>query len=91
SIRGALSLIADDVVPQGTEEATELIDIAQKSTTRLIRLINDILDLRKIEAGKFELNLSEVNARDLVESSVASMTGFAMENDIELCTEIPDV
>lgn len=95
SIKGALALIANGIVEQGTDEATELIDIAQKSSTRLIRLINDILDLRKIEAGKFELNKSDVKLSNLVKNSVLAMTGFAesrnvrLESDVQLQSELP--
>jgi PAS domain S-box-containing protein len=89
SIRGALTLISAGIVEPGSTEANELIDIAQNSTSRLIRLINDILDLRKIEAGKFELNLIEISSKDLVESAVSSMQGFAEEKKVFLTTSVP--
>jgi PAS domain S-box-containing protein len=84
SIRGALSLIADGIVEQSSGEATELIQIARKSTIRLVRLINDILDLRKIEAGKFELDIRRVNVADLVAQSADDMLGFAEERHVKL-------
>ncbi len=90
SIRGALGLIADGVIEQGSNEATELIGIAQKSTTRLIRLINDMLDLRKIEAGKFDLNLAIVCVKDLTDSAVADMRGFAEEKKVRLSAVIDE-
>lgn len=89
SIRGALALISAGIVEPGSTESNELIDIAQNSTSRLIRLINDILDLRKIEAGKFELNLVEISSKDLVELAVSSMQGFAEEKKVFLTTGVP--
>ena len=90
SIKGALALIAEGIVEQGTDEATELINIAQKSSSRLIRLINDILDIRKIEAGRFELNLIEKSAKALVENAVSAMTGFAEEKKVHLLASIDE-
>jgi signal transduction histidine kinase/CheY-like chemotaxis protein len=90
SIRGALALIFDEIVEPGSDEAKELIEIAQKSTSRLIRLINDILDLRKIEAGQFELNLSDLSSKKLLESTVNSMRGFADEKKVSLSIAVSD-
>src|SRR5437868_11408902 len=57
SIRGSLGLVEGGTVGEIGEEALELIQIARSNCDRLIRLINEILDLRKIEAGKLELNI----------------------------------
>jgi signal transduction histidine kinase/DNA-binding response OmpR family regulator len=90
SIRGALALISEEIVEPGSTEAAELIDIAQSSTSRLIRLINDILDLRKIEAGKFELNLVDIRSIDLIKSAVSYMQGFAEEKRVSLVAKVSD-
>jgi PAS domain S-box-containing protein len=90
SIRGALTLISEEIVEPGSDEAKELVDIAQNSTSRLIRLINDILDLRKIEAGKFELNLVDLSSKELVESAANAMQGFAEEKKVSLSIDVAD-
>ncbi len=60
SIRGALALIAGGVTGELPAAAKPLIDIAHKNSERLILLVNDILDMEKIEAGKMEFNANPV-------------------------------
>ncbi len=59
-------------------EQQEYLDTAYKSSRHLLRLINDILDYAKVEAGKLELENIEVNVQELVES-VADLMGRAAE------------
>lgn len=59
SIKSSLSLIQNDRVTP--DEAKELISIAHGDCDRLIRLINDILDIRKIEAGQLPLKIKQVS------------------------------
>ena len=54
SIRGALGLLEGRIVEISSAEAMELVEVARSSSDRLIRLINDMLDLKKIESGKME-------------------------------------
>lgn len=84
SIRGALSLVADEIVERDSDEAMEMIRIARNSSERLVNIINDILDLRKIEAGKLELHLEKVDAQSLITRSVELMDGMARTAHVKL-------
>jgi PAS domain S-box-containing protein len=84
SIRGALALIAGGGFGDIPDEALELVNIANSSTKRLIRLINDILDLRKIEAGKMELEVSICEAKEIVETSVVGLQSMAAEAGVSV-------
>jgi len=64
-IIGFLKLIQDGMADDPEEEA-EFIDEAYRSALHLLELINDILDLAKIEAGKMEIDLSPVGLEDLL-------------------------
>ena len=55
SIRGALGLLNGDVLSERPEKAQQMLDIAISNSDRLIRLVNDILDLERIGSGKDEL------------------------------------
>ena len=59
SILGTLSLISAEHLTLPPELTSELVDIAKDSCHRLIRLINEILDIQKIESGKLDLRLTE--------------------------------
>lgn len=90
SIRGALGLISEGIVQADSDEGTELISLAKSSVVRLVRLINDILDLRKIEGGNLELNLLELDSSELVVKSIDSMRGLAQEREVNLVADIRD-
>jgi len=77
SVRGALGLVENGVVEAGSPESNQLITVARESTDRLIRLINDILDLKKIESGKMELNLRPLPVDSLVSDCLRALTGMS--------------
>jgi CheY-like chemotaxis protein len=77
SIRGSLGLIEGGVAGEVPERVRDLVRIARTNADRLIRLINDILDLEKMEAGKLELRLTEVDPSALVDVTLAEMRGVA--------------
>ncbi|HEY9775218.1 MAG TPA: CHASE3 domain-containing protein [Planktothrix sp.] len=88
SIRGSLGLIEGGLAGAISEKATKLIKIARSESDRLIRLINDILDLRKIEAGMFELKKTTVETERLVERTIEGITGMAQGRHVTLVSEI---
>lgn len=88
SIRGALGLVEGGIVGEVTPAVLELVTIARSCSDRLIRLINDILDLRKIEAGKIELRLAPTNLSEIVEKSVTGIDGYSVEKNVSVITSV---
>jgi signal transduction histidine kinase/CheY-like chemotaxis protein len=60
------------------------------SGQHLLSLINDILDLSKIEAGKLELAISDVNLVDMINSVMSTAAGLVKDKSIKLLTNIPE-
>ena len=89
SIKGSLGLLLGGVTGPLTDEARELLQIAQNNSDRLIRLINDILDISRIEAGKMEIRRGPVSMADAVQRSVRELQGFADERQIRVTTVMP--
>jgi signal transduction histidine kinase len=87
SIKGSLSLMRSGVVGKMNEMAENLLCIAETETDRLIRLINDILDLAKIEARKLSLACDWVNMNDLVKICLDSLQGLAQQTEVKLETD----
>lgn len=82
SIHGSLGLIAGGVAGELPNQAKELITIASNNCDRLVRLINDILDIEKIESGTIEMDFKLTDLAHLVAESVDSNQGFAERHEI---------
>ncbi len=94
SIKGALQLLIDEGKAADPDHAM-LLNVALSNTERLVRIINDILDISKIEAGKLELNTRPLAVTDVVKQSVQNVEPIARNALVTLRTDIeagvPDV
>jgi PAS domain S-box-containing protein len=77
SIRGSLGLLMSPVAEDLPESARELLAIAVRNSDRLIRLINDILDLQKIESGEIAVNEEAIDVGSFLEHAVEDNQGIA--------------
>jgi signal transduction histidine kinase/DNA-binding response OmpR family regulator len=77
SIRGALGLLSAGLLGNVDPKAQNLLRIASSNTERLIRLINDILDLERMDSGRAELKLRRCSVYDLAREAVDTMTTMA--------------
>ncbi|MBQ0056873.1 MAG: substrate-binding domain-containing protein [Bacteroidales bacterium] len=68
----------------------KLLALANKNVQVLLRLINQILDFRKYESGKMELNLQNVDLREMVEAWQTSFDGLAIKKHIHMRLEVTD-
>src|SRR5512135_1614184 len=73
SIKGALGLLAAGVTGVLPPKAAEMANIAQGNVERLSRLVNDILDLQRIESGRITMDKRPCNIADLVEESTEAV------------------
>ena len=84
AIRGSLGLLAGGAVGTLTPSAARMVDIALVSSERLTRLINEILDLERMEAGGLPMEVGKHAARDLVETALAQASVLAQEAGVRL-------
>jgi signal transduction histidine kinase len=77
SISGSLGLLMGKAAGILPEPARRLLAIAHANSQRLVRLINDILDIEKLESGRVVFNLRRIEVRSLVEKTIEAMKGFA--------------
>jgi PAS domain S-box-containing protein len=91
AIRGSLGLLAAGKAGEVPERGQRMLDIAVQNTDRLIRLINDILDLERIESGKVAMEPLPVNAAELAHNAAEVMLAIAERAGVGLFVEAASV
>jgi len=89
SIKGSVDLILSGFAGETSPEMQELLEIAQKSCDRLVRLVNDILDLSKIEAGQLKLNLERLDVTEIAVRAVCAVKPLADKAEVRLRVDRP--
>lgn len=84
SIRGALGLLSAGLMGAVDAKAQNLLRIAVTNTDRLIRLINDILDLERMQSGRAPLQVRRCSLSDLAQQAIETMTPMAEAAHITL-------
>jgi signal transduction histidine kinase len=90
SIRGSLGLIDGGVFGSLNDEGTRATRIAVRNTDRLIRLLNDILDLERLETGRIPLERSDCDLRDIFLDALDAMQPMAEAAGVTLVVPGPD-
>ncbi|HLY48389.1 MAG TPA: response regulator [Solirubrobacteraceae bacterium] len=84
---GMMNLLADTAL---TTEQREYVDVARSSSDALMTVINDILDVAKIEAGRLEIERRDFDLHELVEASCDMVAATAMSKGLELQSFVHD-
>ncbi|MGB3651416.1 MAG: response regulator [Rivularia sp. (in: cyanobacteria)] len=87
SIHGSLGMLATDLIPLGSEDSKRLVQIATDSTERLVRLINDILDIERIESGKITMSKQICEVTELITQAVNVVQPLADKAQVKLLVE----
>jgi PAS domain S-box-containing protein len=84
SIAGSLGLLAGGAAGVMPDKAARLISIAHANSQRLVRLINDILDVEKLESGQMRLDMAPQDLREIAARSIDSVSGVADQLGVEV-------
>ncbi|MCK4947884.1 MAG: HAMP domain-containing protein [Candidatus Aureabacteria bacterium] len=84
------AIISDEIPGKLTEGQREYVDIIKGNIDRLARLINNLLDISKIESGRAEFKRTLVNITDLANSIIFVLKPEIKEKHIEIKTLLPD-
>ncbi|MFL9451233.1 MULTISPECIES: PAS domain-containing sensor histidine kinase [Nostocales] len=84
SIYGGLNLLATGLVPTESEKGKRLIQITSENAARLVRLVNDILDLERLQSGKIILSKQKIDTNQLLTKAAETMQFTANNSDIKI-------
>ncbi|NVD97346.1 sensor histidine kinase [Massilia sp. BJB1822] len=87
SIQASLAMLADGSAGELSPDTRHLLDIAQKSSERLVRLVNDVLDMEKIEAGRMDYQMRRQPILPLLEQALDAVRGMASQRPAGLQLE----
>lgn len=87
SVLSVLQLLGEGVLGEIPEKALNRIKVAENSAERLIRLINDLLDIDRMEAGKLEMTFKEISMENVLEHAAESLKEFAQKSDCSILRE----
>ena len=90
AILGYTELIVDEIYGEVPEKIKEVLQRLEKNGRHLLNLINDILDLSKIEAGQLTLSLNDYSMGAVIETVLTSVEALAAEKDLTLTTDVSD-
>jgi signal transduction histidine kinase len=89
AILGYTELILDSIYGEAPEKMRSVLERVQANGRHLLGLINDVLDLSKIEAGQLTLSLSEYSIAELVPNVYVAVEPLASQKNLTLTTDVP--
>lgn len=87
SIHGSLRMLASGLLAAQPDKSQRLLNIAVDSTDRLVRLINDILDVERIESGQVSMTKQRCNLADLMTQAANTMQGMASQMQVKISVQ----
>lgn len=90
AIKNSLDIILSGKAGEMTDNMAKFLDMARRNSVRLSGIINDLLDLSKIEAGKMDFKFETIKIESVIEYVKTSLDGMAKEKNLTLATKIED-
>jgi signal transduction histidine kinase len=89
SIIGYADMLSEGVYGELNEKQRDRLDRVRRNGQHLLQLINDILDLSKIEAGRMELDIEPVSLHDIINQCMGTFEPMALKKNLELVRDVP--
>ena len=91
SIKGYVDDIVSGEMGEIPEKIASHLEVAKRNTDRLINLVNDLLDIRRLESGRFELNLEYMDLREVVDNCSREIQPSIKSKSQNFITKLPDM
>jgi len=89
SIMGSLSLLSSGALSTAPEREAKVLNIAHRNSQRLSKLINDLLDLQKLESGQMDYDFNSNCMKTLVEEAIESLNPLAESSQVKIESNLP--
>jgi len=89
SIAGAIKLLENGIQSTLTDEQQRLLDIADRSTQRMLNLVNAILDISRLEEGQMPLEYTIISLHDFIDDVIQSQMPLAISKDLHVENRLP--
>lgn len=87
AIHGVMKLLSAGRLGELSESGAKMAEMALRNSDRLVRLVNDILDLERMESGRDELDLQQCDSAELIQQAIDTTISIADEQGISLQAE----
>jgi PAS domain S-box-containing protein len=88
SIQGALSLLSPDLIDLNSPKGQQMVNIASAGVARLARLVDDILDLERLQSGQLSMSKQPCQLTDLITGTIELMEVMASQADVVLTASV---
>jgi signal transduction histidine kinase len=88
SMHGALQLLASGVFGALPTDMEAMVASASRGSTRLVKLVNDLLDAERLESGRYSVDREPIDAAALADMAVATVVGMANDYGVEIVTDV---
>ena len=90
AIKGTVDLLVGGIVPDLPDKALELLEITSQNTNRAITLVNDLLDVKQMESGKYAYDFKLCSMQRIVEAVFSRLKGYSFTHDVSMDLDMPD-
>jgi len=90
AIKGYLSLIKEEVYGEVPDDMEKPLDNVYISSERLIKLVNDLLNISRIESGKVKAEIEKISLEDIIDSIVEELRSIAQEKELSISWKKPE-
>ena len=91
SVKGGLDLALHGPMGEISPQLRNLLTIAQRNSLRLLKLVDDVLDLQKLDLGTMSLQLQDLDADEFLRNILEEYEGFAADKEVRLVNRSPEV
>ncbi|WP_172657291.1 PAS domain S-box protein [Myxosarcina sp. GI1] len=91
SIHGIIKLLCANRLGELSDLGREMATLALRNSERLVRLVNDLLDLERMESGKDRLECQQCNSAELIEQAITTIESMAREHEVVIETNVPSI